>query len=201
MDFYRILDRPIVYMGVQHLLAPGAARIITRQIMEMLATVPNGEPLLDLGCGPMSWLFRVGLSPVGLDINPAYAATYRTHGSPCVVASAAQVPFHDHSFGGVWSIGLLHHLPDELVTRMLNEAIRVSRPGGYVAILDAVAPVARWRRPIASVIRRMDRGRFMRSERSLQALFPNREKWSWQRFTAAATGLEMLSCVYLNSQA
>jgi hypothetical protein len=84
---------------------------------------------------------------------------------------------------------------------MLNEAIRVSRPGGYVAILDAVAPVARWRRPIASVIRRMDRGRFMRSERSLQALFPNREKWSWQRFTAAATGLEMLSCVYLNSQA
>jgi hypothetical protein len=45
---------------------------------------------------------------------------------------------------------------------------------------------------LAGVIRNWDRGEFMRSERSLQALFPNREKLTFQRCAAAATGLEML---------
>jgi ubiquinone/menaquinone biosynthesis C-methylase UbiE len=198
-NLYRLLDRPAVYALVQHLLAPGAERIITRRISDTLAAVPDGEPLLDLGCGPTSWLFRVGLRPFGLDLNPAYVAAYRNLGSPCVVASAVQIPFRDDSFGGVWSVGLLHHLPDELVKEILHEAIRVSH--GYVAILDAVTPAVRWTRPLASLIRKLDRGKFMRSEQALKALLPGREKWTCQRFTYAATGLEMLSCVYQNNQA
>jgi ubiquinone/menaquinone biosynthesis C-methylase UbiE len=199
VTLYRILEVPTVYKVAQRLLAPGAERIITRQIADILTAVPNGEPLLDVGCGPRSWLSRVGLAPFGLDINLAYVAAYRTCGSPGVVASAVQMPFADHSFAGVWSIGLLHHLDDERVKAILSEAIRVTRPRGYVAILDAVTPIA-GRRPLASVIRYWDRGEFMRSERDLQALFPNREKWTYERFTAAGTGLEMLSCVCKNSQ-
>ena len=198
-SFYRLLDRPVAYALVQHLLAPGAERIITRRITDMLAAVPEGEPLLDLGCGPTSWLSRVGLTPFGLDINPAYVAAYRTLGSPCVVASAVQIPFRDDSFGGVWSVGLLHHLPDDLVRKILYEAIRVSR--GYVAILDAVTPAVGWRRPLASTIRKLDRGKFMRSEQALEALLPGRGRWDCRRFTYAATGLEMLSCIYQDNHA
>jgi SAM-dependent methyltransferase len=134
------------------------------------------------------------LAPFGLDINPAYVAAYQKLGSAGVVASAMQVPFRDYSFAGVWSIGLLHHLDDGAVTKILSEALRVTRAEGYVAILDAVIPVA-GRRPLAAMLRRWDRGKFMRSEQSLKGLLPNRETWRCDRFTAAATGLEMLACV------
>jgi SAM-dependent methyltransferase len=198
--FYDVLDRPVVYTLVQRLLAPGAECLVLRQIRELMGRVPHGESLLDVGCGPASWLLRVQVTPLGLDINPAYVAAYNRLGCPGVVASATHMPFKDRSFAGVWSIGLLHHLPDEMAKRALCEAIRVCRPGGYVAILDAVTPVARWRRPLASVIRAWDRGKFMRTEQGLQALLPNRGRWSCHRFTAAITGLEMLSCVYENAQ-
>jgi SAM-dependent methyltransferase len=194
-DLYRILDRPAVYALAQHVFAPGQDARITQRIREILSGVPNAGPLLDLGCGPQSWLTKVGLKPYGLDISPGYVAEYRKLGGPGVVGSAAQVPFGDRSFEGVWSVGLLHHLPEDLAGAALREAIRVCRRGGYVAILDAVKPTAAWRQPLATMIRKMDRGRFMRSEEALKALLPDRPSWTCTRFTFAATGLEMLVCV------
>jgi SAM-dependent methyltransferase len=199
-SLYRILDRPIVYKLGQQLLAPGAERIITRRLAHILAAVPHGEPLLDVGCGPRSWLAPVGLAPFGLDINPAYVRAYCDLGSPGVVASAVEMPFADHSFAGVWSIGLLHHLDDEPARLIVAEAVRVTRPRGYVAILDAVTPVGPTR-PLAGMIRKWDRGRFMRSEQGVKALLPKCDTWECERFTAAATGLEMLSCLCKNTQA
>ena len=195
LDPYRMLDRPAVYALAQNIFAPGQDARITQRIRDMLSGLPDGGALLDLGCGPQSWLARVGLRPVGLDISPSYVAEYRNLGGPGVVASAAQVPFRDGSFAGVWSVGLLHHLSDDLAGTTVREAIRVCRRGGYVAILDAVEPVAAWRRPLATIIRKLDRGRFMRSETALKALLPDSAQWNCTRFTFAATGLEMLVCL------
>jgi SAM-dependent methyltransferase len=192
---YRALDQPSVYALVQRILAPGSEKLISQRIREMLSGLPAGEPLLDLGCGPKSWLTGAGLKPFGLDINPAYVSAYSSLGGVGIVASAAQIPFQSNSFGGVWSVGLLHHLPDEAAKCTLREGIRVCRPGGYVAILDAVTPTVTWHRPLATMIRKLDRGKFMRSEETLQALLPDREKWTYTRFTFAMTGLEMLACV------
>ena len=194
-DLYRMLDRPEVYALAQNIFAPGQDARITRRIRDMLSGLPDQESLLDLGCGPQSWLARVGLKPYGLDINPSYVAEYRNRGGRGVVASAAQVPFQDRSFAGVWSVGLLHHLSDDVAAMAVREAIRVCRRGGYVAILDAVTPAVPWRQPLAAIIRKMDRGRFMRSEQALQALLPDAPSWTCSRFTFAATGLEMLACL------
>jgi SAM-dependent methyltransferase len=194
-NVYRILDRPAVYALAQHILAPGQEAIITQRIQDMLSHLPAGGPLLDLGCGPKSWLNRVGLKPCGLDLNPTYVAEYRSLGGVGIVASGARIPFQDHSFEGVWSIGLLHHLSDDMARAALREAIRVCRRGGYVAILDGVMPTAPWRRPLATIIRKLDRGGFMRSEEALKALLPDRQNWACTRFTFAITGLEMLACI------
>lgn len=123
-------------------------------------------------------------------------STYVQQGGQAVQGSGAQLPFAQESFSGVWSIGLFHHLPDATAHDVLAEAIRVCRPGGYIAILDAVLPHSRWRRPLASVIRALDRGEFMRSEEKLKSLLPFFDKWKITRLTYAATGLEMLSFVF-----
>jgi SAM-dependent methyltransferase len=194
-SIYRVLDQPVVYKAAQVVFAPGADYLLTRRIAALLESLPEGEDLLDLGCGPASWLFRCGLKPTGVDINPIYVDSYRANGATAYVASAAEAPFEDQSFDGIWCVGLLHHLPDDLARAVVREAERLCRPGGYVAILDAVLPRSAWRRPLAAGIRAMDRGEFMRRELELRAVLTPDADWEVHRFTYAGTGLEMLSCV------
>jgi ubiquinone/menaquinone biosynthesis C-methylase UbiE len=107
---YRVLSRPLVYKWATTLLAPGGEARITREIQKLISTLPEGEPLLEVGCGPRSWLDRIGLSPVGLDVDPAYVRAYQARGGVAVHGSAEEIPFPDRQFAGVWCIGVLHHL-------------------------------------------------------------------------------------------
>lgn len=195
MSLYALLNYPPAYNAVQHLFAPGGEASLTRYIAALAQALPADGPLLDVGCGPRSWLWRVGLRPVGVDIEPSYVKAYAEAGGQARLGSADAIPHDDASFAGVWSIGVLHHLPDRAVTGAIREAIRVCRPGGYVAILDAVLPASAWRRPLAACIRRLDRGRHMRRERDLRALLDPFGGWTYTRFTYSATGLEMLACL------
>jgi SAM-dependent methyltransferase len=187
-----LLELPWVYRLQTALLAPGAEAAIVRRIADLLPQLPAAARLLDVGCGPHSWLFRVGLHPVGADVSLSYLRAYTAGGETAVAASADALPVAAHSFDGVWSIGLLHHLPDATAAATLNEMVRACRPGGYVAVFDAVLPRATWRRPVASAIRCFDRGRFMRRESELRGLLPLGFDWRGDRFTYAATGLEAL---------
>lgn len=190
----RLLEYPWVYRLQTAVLAPGAEAAIVRRIETLLRQLPPAQRLVDVGCGPHSWLFHVGLQPVGVDVSPSYLRKYAQRGADAVAASAAALPLAAHSCDGVWSVGLLHHLPDALAATALREMMRVCRPGGYVAVFDAVLPHPRWRRPLAYLIRRGDRGRFMRSEPALRQLLPAADTWRCERFTYAATGLEGLLC-------
>jgi SAM-dependent methyltransferase len=191
---YRILDRPSVYRLQEALLAPGARARITRILAETVGGLPPQALLLDVGCGPSSWLFRLGLHPIGVDLSPAYLREYVREGRHGVAASADALPFRPGCFDGVWSIGLLHHLPDEVARKAVGEMMRVCRPEGRVVVFDAVLPEHVWRRPLAHLIRRLDRGRFMRSEPELRGLLSDSSVWRCERLTYAATGLEGLLC-------
>lgn len=192
MTIYRILDVPRVYALAQQILAWGADEAIDNLIKNIMMTMPAPDgPVLDVGCGPASWLARNGVHPVGLDLTFDYMRAFAATNPLAVVASAADVPFRSDSFGAVWSIGLLHHLDDTLLLNTLREAMRVCRPGGYVAILDAVKPESVYRRPLAAAIRSLDRGRFMRKEDELKRLLQQVAAWNMRRVTYAKTGLEM----------
>lgn len=187
---YRALERPSLYRLVQLLTAPGAERLIIARLKTWLAGLPPAALLLDVACGPDSWLRRVGQDPVGLDLSISYASEYRNKGGRAVVGSAEALPFADGSFGGVWSFGLLHHLPNRSAQSSIREMVRVCGSGGYVAVFDGILPRRGWQRPLAWGLRRLDRGRRMRKQEALERLFPGPGEWRFERLTYSHTGLE-----------
>jgi len=191
---YRLLERPWLYRLSQSLLAPGAEKSITYKIKGCIAKLPSAQRILDVGCGPSSWLWRVGVYPVGLDLSADYTKVFGRHGEPVITGSAAALPFPDGCFDGVWSIGLLHHLTDNVARQAVIEMLRVCRPGGYLVIFDAVLPEPAWKRPIAYALRKMDRGRYVRQQIHLTSLLSVDQPWTVERFEYASTGLELLGC-------
>ncbi len=179
----------------ERLLAPGALEALGRRLAHWLERPPRGA-VLDVGAGDRSLLHALGLRPIGVDLARRRVAAFHRRDRLGIVADAASLPFGDATFDAVWSCGLLHHLPDAVVPAAVTEMMRVARPGGRVAILDAVLPEPAWRRPIAWTVRRMDRGRFVRRERVLAALLPPAETWHCTRITYARNGLEGLWCAY-----
>jgi ubiquinone/menaquinone biosynthesis C-methylase UbiE len=199
-SLYHCIEHPRVYQMLQSVLAPGAHKSVTRRITELIRRMPQGHSILDVGCGPASWLWRADLHPVGLDLSLKYSMAFRDCGEPAVTGSAADLPFPDRCFDGVWSIGLLHHLPDTVARQAVTEMLRVCKQGGYVAIMDAVLPEHSWHRPLAYMIRRADRGRFIRPQERLVSLLPRADAWMLERFTYALTGLELVDCYFVVSE-
>ncbi len=188
---YRLLGRPWIYRLSQLLLSLGGDKV-TPRIKQLLKQLPPAQRILDIGCGPSSFLWQADLHPIGLDLSHAYILTFHRHGGPAVNGSAVALPFPDRSFDGVWSIGLLHHLSDGEAHRAVCEMIRICRPGGYLVIFDAVLPDLCWRRPAAYLIRRVDRGRFVRREEDFKALLPFGKNFIMERITYSLSRLEAM---------
>ncbi len=191
---WRLLDFPVVYRSIQILLAPGGVSTLCRKLREIGHV---GERSLDVGCGPESMLARTGAKPIGLDLTHSYMRAYSSTGRPCVVASAERIPFAAGSFDSVWTVGLLHHVPDDIASAAVAEMVRVCRPGGVVVVVDAVMPRSALTRPVAYAVRRLDRGRFVRTEKQLRAVIDagNPLPKSAHRMTYTLNGLEALLSV------
>jgi SAM-dependent methyltransferase len=195
----KFLDNSFLYSCSQSILAPGAIANLTEKLRQMsgVTGAESHERVLDVGCGPQSWLRRIGLNPVGLDYTHGYMVTYsQTHSRGGVVGSCDALPFQNGWFDSAWSVGMFHHVPDATMAAGLSEMRRVVKPGGWIVVFDAVLPVSPFRRPIAYALRRMDRGAFMRREDALTAqfrgTFPSIHRI--ERYTYSSNGLECLIC-------
>ncbi len=97
---------------------------------------PGGR-ILDLGCGvghDLGRLAQVGLNPVGVDLS--HQALLRAQSSfPGVVRAVAEsLPFADDTFDGCRIERVLQHVIAP--ARVVDEVLRVVRPGGLVAVLE-----------------------------------------------------------------
>lgn len=100
------------------------------------ASVLEGRPLLDLGCGDGQTLRTLITGPglaVGLDGSlDALLAARRSGVRPLVRAVASALPFADATFACVLVGDLFHHLDDDGLATVLAESRRVLGHGGRV---------------------------------------------------------------------
>lgn len=193
---WRILENPIAYRISQLVLAPGAVTSVVSELKNCLDCSGGGMRHLDVGSGPASLLWNLGIRPIGVDPVHAYSKDFKSKGSEAVTASGAALPFRDDSFDRVWSFGLLHHLSNPMAEETIQEMLRVIRSGGRVVIFDGVIPNSFWRNPFVWVLRKLDRGRYMRKQAALESLLADRRRWSVKRFRYCLWGHEGVLCVY-----
>jgi len=121
-----------------------------RRKFEFVAkAIKDGERVLDLGCGPGSFLqvlgeARPGCSAVGVDIASPQIEFARQNVAPAfpdgrvsfrvVEPAPAPLPFEDGSFDVVTCIEVIEHIHPYLAYRMLAEARRVLKPSGRLYV-------------------------------------------------------------------
>ena len=132
---------------------PGYLSAVGRLIAE--TELQPGERVLEVGCGTgvlCRWLAREtsGRNPVtGMDVNTFFlreaAEMARREGMADAVAfrqgSAEALPFDNNSFDVVFSSTVIQRVNADL---MLPEMVRVSKPGGRVAVLGHAHDMNRW---------------------------------------------------------
>jgi 2-polyprenyl-6-hydroxyphenyl methylase/3-demethylubiquinone-9 3-methyltransferase len=149
-----------------------------RAIVDVLGPLP-GKRILDIGCGKGRFaraLQALGADVVGLDISPAMLA--EAAGVPRVRGTARRLPFGPRTFDAIIAIEVFEHLDPRSRGLVCDEARRVLRRGGVLAIVDKNVAALDARRPWlpSVVVKRIDeyRGRWM-----YPAFGPVRERWFW----------------------
>ncbi len=104
----------------------------------------DGAPIVDLGCGRgelLEVLREHGLKASGVDNNEAAIDKCRELKLDVVRGDIFEAlrKFPDGSLGGLTALHVVEHLPFPLVLRLLDETLRVLRPGG-IAIYETPNP-------------------------------------------------------------
>ncbi len=123
----------------------GSKELIRRRVEPYLDWVQEGgeitkdAPILDVGCGRGEWIelaLEHGMQARGIDLNYTFVQSCREIGLDVIEGDAIRVlkTIPDGSVGAVTSMHLVEHLPYETLIQLLDEAYRVLRPGGVVAL-------------------------------------------------------------------
>lgn len=128
-DFYREVERR------RYALEPG--------ILEMARFGEwSGKDVLEMGCGMATdgmQFIRAGARYTGMDFSPTAIELARErvaragHEATFVHGSIADPPFEDASFDLVYSMGVIHHLPE--TQRVVQHMHRLLRPGGTAIVM------------------------------------------------------------------
>ncbi len=96
---------------------------------EFLFRLPVCGYCLDIGCGDgatMDALMYRGVKCSGVDITLAGCQNMK-HDLPTFEAPVWDMPFPDGAFDFTFSTDVLEHIPPELVTRSLQEIVRITK--------------------------------------------------------------------------
>lgn len=104
---------------------------------------PNGLRLIDIGCGDGTLAHKlayVGATVIGVEPDSIQAqknaAAQPVNNVQFIEARASDIPVDDGSVDGVIFSLSLHHVPRDEMQASLNEARRVIRPGGFMAVAE-----------------------------------------------------------------
>lgn len=96
-------------------------------------------PVLDLGCGRGEWLELLrdnGLVGRGVDSNRVFIDLCKGCGLDVIEGDVIEVmqSLPDDSMGAITGIHIAEHLPFEVLVQLLDEARRLLKPGGLLAL-------------------------------------------------------------------
>src|ERR1700722_5360031 len=142
--------RSVVLMNPDHEKLCGSqewAADLQAQILPVVtAGVSLGQDMLEIGPGPgaaTAWLLDRVAHLTALEADEAAAARLAARYPDSVtvdIGDATQMPYGDESFDSVGSCTMLHHVPTAAAQhQILAEALRVLRPGGWLAGSDSLA--------------------------------------------------------------
>jgi SAM-dependent methyltransferase len=122
----------------------GSREEIKERFREYLPYVNRSAPVIDLGCGRGEWLELLtesGIAASGIDNNTLQVRQCTDRGLNAAEADLfvylQNLP--DESAGAVTGFHIIEHLPFNALVTVLNEVLRVLRPGG-VAIFETPNP-------------------------------------------------------------
>ena len=124
-----------------------AARDLESHGFFLLPLLQSGFDVLDAGCGPATIsadiadavfpgkVTAIDICPSELEHGRRLAEGREIVNLEFLAASVYEIPFADSSFNVVFSHALIEHLSDP--HRALREFHRVTRPGGFVALVQS----------------------------------------------------------------
>jgi len=131
-----------LYISLEDKLRGSRAAIIERlkvylPLLEAAQIGSEAMPLLDIGCGRGEWLEILkaeGLNAIGVDTNRIAVAQCRERGFDAREMDALTYlrSLPSESIGAVTGFHIVEHLPFDVLMKLLDECVRVIKPGGAV---------------------------------------------------------------------
>ena len=166
----KLLEMPLVY----DLLQNGLSRSESREwFVKQVIRPKTGQRILDIGCGTASVLNQLdGVRYTGIDHNPEYISKAREQFGDrgefiCTDICDMQLE-RTEQFDVVLMLRVLHHLPDDAVSEMIQMIPSILNGGGEMITLDCA--LADGQHPIAWLLAKLDRGRYARSPQRYREL-------------------------------
>jgi ubiquinone/menaquinone biosynthesis C-methylase UbiE len=150
------------YDAVVRLMALGQDKAFRRMTAEM-AHIKTGDTVLEVGCGTGELTIvakeHAGSSGkvYGIDASPEMIEVARSKIAADMdiefrVDLIERLSFTDDSFDVVLSSLMMHHLPDDLKRKGLDEVFRVLKPGGQIFVVDIKRPTTPLSRAVTALL-------------------------------------------------
>ena len=130
-------DRRICYGGYRYM--PGRWAPVGQAMIDHYGIKP-GDKILDIGCGKGFQLYELTQLQPGVDVYGVDISTYAIENAKdelkdrLQVANASNLPFPDNHFDFVFSLNVLHNLPNYELDLALREMERVGKKNKYLCV-------------------------------------------------------------------
>lgn len=170
LDPRSLLRIPLIYDLHSRFAAPGPRQ---RRLVTDIVKPQPGSRVLDIGCGTASLLqFMPDVTYVGFDLSAEYVDAardrYKDNATFHHRALTREVVAEYPPFDLVMAIGVLHHLDDTEAETLFTVALAALGAGGRLVTMDGA--FVDGQNPIARMLLKMDRGRFVREPAAYEAL-------------------------------